>query len=334
MQTLAEYCRPFKDANAIWPSLPVCADARERWWRQWLNHSRAERPWDALRLLLPQLLLSPGNNVRSGEAYQRLVMRGEPAQAADLEQAPRLHDPAGPSISLAAHPTGAVPVLSFSDHRDFVLAVRCLANRCEAVPVQPTVHAQAISGLIHWGLIREVDRRTRCQILLLHRAPYSSLPADTIPDQPSADRWIELSQIWRLEHELTHIACRRLVGEMRINLYDELVADALGMTAALGRFDADLFRRGLGLSQNAHPNNDARAHVYVSTLEAAHHHQAFQMVLQRSSELETLIAEHQWPMEAMPLLAKLVRGQLNQPLTDGAGCSAASEPDGGCASRA
>ena len=85
----------------------------------------------------------PGDNVRSGgEAYQRLVMRREPAQAADLAQAPDLHDPAGLSISLAHHPTGAVPVLSFRDQRDFVLAVRCLANRCEAVPVQPTVHAR------------------------------------------------------------------------------------------------------------------------------------------------------------------------------------------------
>ena len=56
-----------------------------------------------------------------------------------------------------------MPMLSFRDHKDFVLAVRCLANRCEAVPVQPTVHAQAISGLIHWGLIRKVERRTRCQ---------------------------------------------------------------------------------------------------------------------------------------------------------------------------
>ena len=114
---------------------------------------------------------------------------------------------------------------------------------------------------------------------------------------------------------------------MRINLYDELVADALGMTAALGRFDADLFRRGLGLSIDAHPDSDARAHVYVSTLEASEHHEAFQMVLQRASELEDLITKRQWPIEAMPLLAKLVRGQLNQPLTDGAGSAAASEPD-------
>ena len=114
---------------------------------------------------------------------------------------------------------------------------------------------------------------------------------------------------------------------MRINLYDELVADALGMTAALGRFDADLFRRGLGLSMDAHPDTDARAHVYVSTLEPSEHHEAFQMVLQRAAELEDLTVRRQWPIDAMPLLAKLVRGQLNQPLTDGAGSTAASVPD-------
>ena len=114
---------------------------------------------------------------------------------------------------------------------------------------------------------------------------------------------------------------------MRINLYDELVADALGMTAALGRFDADLFRRGLGLAIHAHPDSDARAHVDVSTLEPSRHHQAFQMVLQRAAELEDLIARHQWPIDAMPLLAKLVRRQLNQPLTDGADTATASEPD-------
>ena len=114
---------------------------------------------------------------------------------------------------------------------------------------------------------------------------------------------------------------------MRINLYDELVADALGMTAALGRFDADMFRRGLGLAIHAHPDSDARAHVDVSTLEASEHHEAFQLVLQRASELEDLITKRQWPIEAMPLLAKLVRGQLDQPLTDGAGSAAASEPD-------
>lgn len=316
METLKEYCRPFKDANAAWPELPIPADARERWWRSWIGRTDLDRSWKALRQLMPQLLLQPGRDVCKGEAYQRLVLHGEPAQATDLEQAPSLMDPTGMVISIAEHPTGAVPVLSFREHKDFALAVNCLAKRCEASRVLPTVHAQAISGLIHWGLIREVNVQTRCQILLLHRAPYSSLPAETIPGQPQKKDWLDRSQIWRLEHELAHIACRRLVGEMRINLYDELVADCLGMIAAIGHFNADLFRKGLGLSWDGIPEKEARAHVYVSPLNPRDHQKAFQLVLLRSRELETLIDKGQWPRRSMDLLQRLVKGQLGRPLTE------------------
>ena len=165
-----------------------------------------------------------------------------------------------------------------------------------------------------------MDRRTRCQILLLHRTPYTSLPAETIPGQPRPGHWLDLSQTWSLNHELAHIACKRLVGEIQINLYDELVADALGMSASLGIFDADLFRRGLGLSPEGHPSSDARAHVYVSTLEETKHHTVFQMVLQRAVELDRLLQQNQRSLEPMPLLAKLVNGRLDQPFSDGVCC--------------
>ena len=325
MQTLEDYSRRFKDADASWPDLPFTTEPRVRWWETWLEGRDAAECWDDLRLILPQLLLQPGNDVRNSDAYQRLVMKGEPADADDLKRAPVLHDPSGVTISIAQHPTGAVPVMCFRNHEDFVLAVRCLAHRCEAVPVPPTVHAQAISGLIHWGLIRELDMQTRCQILLMHRAPYSSLSAKTIPGQPETDRWIELSQTWRLEHELTHIACRRLVGEMRINLYDEIVADAMGMIAALGHFDADLFRRGLGLSLDGIPDAEARANVYVTALDPEQHHQAFRLTLKRAGELERLLNEQLWPKHAMGLLRRLVRGQLSQPLTGVAGSELCSD---------
>ena len=107
-----------------------------------------------------------------------------------------------------------MPVLSFDNHEDFKLALRCLAFRCEEVNLPATVHSQAISGLPHWGLIRDIDSKCRCQILLLHRAPYSSIPAELVPGQPDAATWIAQSQQWRLAHELTHLACLRLVGEM------------------------------------------------------------------------------------------------------------------------
>lgn len=41
-----------------------------------------------------------------------------------------------------------------------------------------------------------------------------------------------------LEHELTHLTTKRLLGEMRLNHLDELIAECMGMVAALGKFNA------------------------------------------------------------------------------------------------
>lgn len=326
MQTLEEYCQPFKGAETPWPPLPLPADEREIWWRRWCYTTPPSEVWNRLRLDLPQLLLQPGTGVREGEAYRRLVLQGTAPLAEDMNQAPVLKDPDGLTLEIAEHPTGAIPVLTLKDHDDFVLIVRCLAFRCEDVPVLTTVHAQAISGLIHWGLIRDLSAKTRCQILLLHRAPYASLPAERIPDHPDHDRWLNQSQQWRREHELAHIACRRLVGEMRINLFDELIADALGMLASLGTFDADLFRQALGLSANGAPHDQARAHVYVSQLQLSDQGAACRMVLKRAQELETLLRTEQWPDESMPLLQRLCRSRLNQALMADASEAAGAMP--------
>jgi len=294
--------------------LPLTPDAIEMWWRHWLHATPQGEQWPALRSELPQLLVTPQPFARLSDRYQRLVLRGESPQPSDLEDAPRLKDPSGFSITIADHACGAVPVLTVSDHDDFVLIMRCLAHRCETVPVQEAVHAQAVAGLIHWGLIREIDTKARCQILILHRAPYSSLSASSIPSSPSLDQWIKQSQIWRLEHELTHIACRKLVGEMRINLFDELLADAMGMKRALGLFHADLFRQGLGLNCDGTIQNDARAQVYVQQLEPNDHVAACQMVLARAQELEQLLEAKQLPSNTIKLLKFLTQSTLDQPL--------------------
>ena len=47
----------------------------------------------------------------------------------------------------------------------------------------------------------------------------------------------------RLEHEFTPLATREVLGEMCMNLLDELIADCMGMPAALGPFSAEVFER-------------------------------------------------------------------------------------------
>ena len=314
MPSLERYCSNFCGSDQPWPDLPLPLAAQDHWWAQWINQGQPKAPLDALREHLPQLWITPKQGASTSELYQRLVLRGEAASPAVQQAAPQLEDPAGITINLAPHPCGAVPVIQFRAQTDFVLAVRCLAHRCEPARVQATVHAQAVAGLIHWGLIRAIGREQRCQLLMLHEAPYSSLPAACIPGDLSEDAWIERSRRWRLEHELTHIACKRLVGEMRINLFDELIADALGMLASLGQFNAALFLKSLGLDAEGGLRDDARAHVYLQTLDPQHHSDACRMVIARAQELEVLLNTGTLSRDPMQLLRVLTHNRLDQPL--------------------
>ena len=313
--TIESYCQPFSGADNSWPDLPLADDAAAHWWTQWMANNAEAEHWTELRKVLPQLWIKPQQDVCKTERYKALVLRGETAEPIDKEQAPRLSDPQGFRFFLKKHPCGTLPVMTFENHDDFVLAKRCLAHRGEPVNVQPSVHAQAIAGLIHWGLIRDVSRQQRCEILMLHRAPYSSLPVSMIPGQDEPELWIDLSQTWRLEHELTHIACKRLVGEMRINLFDELIADAIGMLTALGYFNAEVFRHGLGLNAKGGIMDGARALVYLENLDLAEHRKACQMVLKRAEELEGLLLEGKITSHPIELLRYLTRCRLDQPLT-------------------
>ena len=314
LQRFEDYVRPFVGAASPWPDLPLPPTERELWWQDWIAKDPPADLWSALRRHFPQLLIAPRSDAYLSEQYRRLVLRGRRPSDEDLEQAPSLIDPEGLRLSISQQPCGAVPVLDVVHRDDFDLLLRCLACRCEPVAMPPSVHAQAIDGLVHWGLIREVSRSTRCQLLILHQAPYSSLSWASLPVPLDQQCWIEASRRWRLEHELAHLACQCLMGEMRINLYDELIADAVGMLAALDRFDADLFRQGLGLSVEGALQPGGRAQAYVVALHPDDHGRAYQSVLARAHELETLLSRGLVPREAMPLLRCLGRQRLDQPL--------------------
>ena len=52
MQTLEDYSRRFKDADASWPDLPFTTEPRVRWWETWLEGRDAAECWDDLRQIL------------------------------------------------------------------------------------------------------------------------------------------------------------------------------------------------------------------------------------------------------------------------------------------
>lgn len=323
-QSLASYCRGFTRTGETWPPLPL-ADAPEvDWWRQLIDKAAkgtlVGKPLvRALESALPQLRLPQLKGISTSELYKARVLRGEGTTAGGVvdghSHQPRLppwQRPEQLKLWIAPHPCGAMPVVETANWEDFVWMVRALAHRCEPVAIANGVHAQAISGLIHWGLIPQFGLQSRGRLIVLHQAPYGSVPASLVSGGLSEADWLKASTTLRLEHELTHLTTKRLLGEMRLNLLDELIADCMGMVAALGFFSAELFGRCLGSDCR-----NGRWTAYTGELSQPEANQALDLAMTRALELEQqLRAEPELlsSAQAMHRLQWLVGQRLHQPL--------------------
>ena len=317
---LANYYQGFTSAGGAWPPLPL-ADAPElSWWQQLIGASAdsmlsGKLLLGALEAALPQLQLPQVVGISGSELYKALVLRGE-ASVAEGAGLPWDH-PEALRLWIAPHPCGAMPVLETPSWQDFVLLIRALAHRGEPTCLADGVHAQAISGLIHWGLIAQFGRQSRARLIVLHQAPYGSVAARDVPGGLSDSAWLAASTRLRLEHELTHLATKRLLGEMRLNLLDELIADCMGMVAALGAFHAGLFGHCLGIDENGLPITNGRWISYTKDLTPDESRHAIQLLMQRARELEIALKHQPELLKAdcsMRRLQWLCKQNLMQPI--------------------
>ena len=310
---LNSYCRSFSGWDSEWPNLPCKNSDQVEWWDHWLKNTSEQSRWNDLRLNLPQLMISPTKEARLGSQYKRLVLQGVDADSKDIDGG--LREPDGFSIFLKEHWCGSIPVVKVKSHTEFTHILQCLVYRCEPVRIQRSVHSQAVSGLIHWGLIKHFDNTHRCSILVLHDSPYSSISFNLIPGMKNEAEWIHCSYIWRLEHELTHVACKSLVGEMRLNLYDELLADSIGMRASLGYFDATLFGLTMGINCNGIAQTNGRVHTYTKGLNDQERLDAQKLVMERAYELDELLSHDISGIDDISLLKILTRNKLDRKLS-------------------
>lgn len=329
---LQPYLQGFAKAFEPWPPLPLPPEPELAWWLE-LNgddpdgQRRGLNLRDALQAALPQLRLPQVQGVSRSDLYRAVVLRGDdpssPAlqeAAAQIGQPPHWQQPEQLELWLAQHPCGAMPVLQTPSWADFELMVRALAHRAEPAELADGVHAQAVSGLIHWPLIRRFGTQSRAKLIVLHQAPYGSVEARHVPGGLGDEAWLAASTTLRLEHELTHLATKRLLGEMRLNLLDELVADCMGMVAALGFYDAGLFGRCLGVGDDDQPIANGRWLSYTRELSAAAAAQAVALVMARARELQTQLNDQPAllsPAQAMVRLQWLCQQRLDQPISPG-----------------
>ncbi len=223
----------------------------------------------ALAAVYPQLHVAPGPG--SEELYKKIVLSGEDAPTRSLD-----HFTGSGEDALVYEPTpaGEVPVITLCERADFEKFLQIMGNRCRAVPIPRTQGASILDGVVNWTKIRAhkeeflrengadadweeefgrftADRKNYTDALIvLSVGPYSAVPAEEA-GFPEAE-WLALSQAIRKAHECTHFICRRMFPDKKDAVWDELVADAVGIYAALGRYDMALAERFLGIEEGGY----------------------------------------------------------------------------------
>ena len=220
-----------------------------------------------------QLYLRPGEV--SPEEYKKIVNKGMEPEVKDLSHF-RCHPQ--DRCLYENTPAGEVMVVTLNQRQDFELFLQIMANRCVPYEVPSTQGASIIDGLINWTKIQ--NHRTKFMIskrasgdtdpdwnaefkrftadkknyndtvIVLCAGPYSGIKSEQV-GMPETE-WLNISMKIRRVHECTHFVCRRLYPEKKDTVWDELVADAAGIYAALGRYDLKMAELFLGITETGY----------------------------------------------------------------------------------
>ena len=267
---LLAYCeRPFerKDGSGV-SALPLRDEPHLQAWSEYEADARTSGVFPALRERFFQLQFPIAEGMSSDETYRRATLRGVAPGPFDAVGELELERPGELRLVLNATLAGRVPLLIVPQRADFVTLVRAFTGRNEPVRVPDSMGACIVSGLNNWDRIarhRERWQRThgssgwedefrrltahkalyQDRFIILSTGPYSFVPAAAagLPE----DEWLRRSLVVRREHECTHYLTYRVLGSMKNNLHDEVIADFVGLMHAFGSYPEPLALRFFGL---------------------------------------------------------------------------------------
>lgn len=243
--------------------------------------------FETLRLRLVQLRFEVREGISRTAMYRAVTLRGATVDDMIAGEGLSLRIPEALQLSLHQSPAGIVPVLIAPNRDDFVSLVQALATRNEPKLVPHSMGACMIKGFNNWDRIREYRKHWKAcnsnacsdadwkiefqriiprkelyqdHFMILSDGPYSGVSAKDIG--LSEEEWKLISMTIRREHECTHYFTERVFASMRNNLIDELIADYMGITAAIGNYRSDWFLRFLGLESFPDFRSEGRLQNY------------------------------------------------------------------------
>ncbi|MDF0556031.1 hypothetical protein [Kamptonema sp. UHCC 0994] len=255
------------------PTFPLMPESYLTTWETYLTEAEGEGVFTTLRSQLVQLQFPILAGISETENYRLATRKGY--LTATMPEATGLVLQQPETLKLILHESlaGKIPILIAGCREDFIALVQALVKRNEPVPIPNSMGAVMVAGYNNWDRVRTYRTQWESQqlqfttetawqaefkqlipqkdkyqdrFIILSPGGYSGVTASDMG--MSELEWLPISLTIRLEHECTHYFTRRLLGSMRNNLMDELIADYRGIIAANnGNYRADWFLRFLGL---------------------------------------------------------------------------------------
>jgi len=259
----------FQDAAMDISRCPLPDESFVAAWREYARETDAACSITPLAQYMVQLRFPIQEAISASTDYIAVTRRGFDPDGMETAVGLPFRDPQ--KCRLVIHPTaaGSLPVLIATEREDFVSLVRALTHRNEPHPIPDSMGACMVVGYNNWHRVSRLrDRflasasandswpeefqRIKAQkelyqdrFIILSSGPYSAVNASDIG--LDREEWLNISLAIRREHECTHYFTQRVFLSMRNNLLDELIADYMGITAAIERFRADWLLRFYGL---------------------------------------------------------------------------------------
>ncbi len=306
---------PFKGPDKA-PDFPLPDEPFAETWERYANSPDI---WLTLSSKLPQLRFEISDMQSQNPAYLAATKRGDLSMAPNPGDGLKLEAPEAFGLTLYQTPAGRIPILEPATRSDFEALLRAFLYRCEPVAVPRSMGAAMVSGFNNWDRIARLKAdwladgnaelgwtehfKTEIvpnkplyqdRFIILSNGTYSNVTSDDLPG--GREKVLELSRIIRLEHECAHYFTRRVCGQMRNDLYDELLADYAGLVAATGQFDAALFLTMIGLTSDRALQPQARARIYLDqNLTSAAERGMLRLLAHAASALNRLHQDHVVP---------------------------------------